>query len=339
MDLTDLFYLFFIIILGALTHYYFYIYAFLLTLIVCIILLFERNMKQMFMFGSTALAGVVSAIIIFPSVITHVLESNRGQEVLDGFENNITAGENTFFEFVRVDVLRDIPSYMVIILGVVLFATVLYKLMRNKSSFKHNKILLNKNVKKIIIIILPVLLYIFTVQQVSYYKTSRYIFSIYPIIVLGLFITLYFLLRLLVNKKEYVNIIIGLFTLIFVFIGIKNQNSDYKFNYIEYMNEYIEDIEEQEILVLMDEYWKVSNYVIDLSYFKQIYPVEIGNNPVENLPTDNSFNNLEDLYVLYSKNDNIDTTKEIGSLLLSEYNFETIDKISENSSMILYELK
>ncbi len=335
----DLFYLFFIIILGALTHYYFYIYAFLLTLIVCIILLFERNMKQMFMFGSTALAGVVSAIIIFPSVITHVLESNRGQEVLDGFENNITAGENTFFEFVRVDVLRDIPSYMVIILGVVLFATVLYKLMRNKSSFKHNKILLNKNIKKIIIIILPVLLYIFTVQQVSYYKTSRYIFSIYPIIVLGLFITLYFLLRLLVNKKEYVNIIIGLFTLIFVFIGIKNQNSDYKFNYIEYMNEYIEDIEEQEILVLMDEYWKVSNYVIDLSYFKQIYPVEIGNNPVENLPTDNSFNNLEDLYVLYSKNDNIDTTKEIGSLLLSEYNFETIDKISENSSMILYELK
>jgi len=335
---VNLFYLFITIALGALTHYYFYIYAFLLTLVVCATLLFEKNIKQMFSFGITALAGIISAVIIYPSVFTHVLESNRGQEVLGGFENNLAAGGNRFFEFIQIDIFRGIPSSILIVIGLFLLIIALYKVMENKSILKQNKISINKSIKKLVFIILPVLIYIFIVQQVSHYKTPRYIFAIYPMIVIAFIMTVYYLLKLILNKKIYTNIFIGLLTLLLTVFGITTQESDYKFEHIQYMDEYVEDIEDENILVLMDEYWKISNYVIDLRHFNQIYPVEIGDNPMENLPNVSFLEDTDDLFVLYSKNDNL-ISEEVENLFLSEYNFEDIEIISEDYSMILYELQ
>src|SRR5699024_12657679 len=46
--------------LGALTDYYFYLYAFLLTLVICLILLFDKRFKIMFVYAITYLLGVIS---------------------------------------------------------------------------------------------------------------------------------------------------------------------------------------------------------------------------------------------------------------------------------------
>lgn len=322
--------------LGALTHYYFYLYAFILTLVICLILLFEKRFKRMFIFAFTALLGVCSAMLIFPSVFNHVTQSNRGQEVLDGFENNIFQDGNTYFNFVRVDLFKNLPTSFFIITISILFVLLIisYWNMRKNKSIDLKKYSIIHKIKILVILLLPTSLFIYIVQQVSHYETPRYIFAVYPTIIIIVFFCGYHLLKFIFNCQVS-TIIIGVLTITFSAYGLISQTSDYYFTNKTYLSENIEDINNSNVLVLMDQYWKITNYVLDLRDFNEVLPVEIGNDLDKNLPDNTMLKDIDNLYILYSKNDDIEEKQLIDTLLL-KYNFSNLEKVTETQTFIIY---
>lgn len=70
---SNLQYLFLITVLACLTHYYLIVFAFFLTAITEIYLLIKRKWKNFFTLGATMLFGVALAVVIFPSMLQHLL--------------------------------------------------------------------------------------------------------------------------------------------------------------------------------------------------------------------------------------------------------------------------
>lgn len=62
--------------LGALTHHHFLVFAFMYTLIQCIILLIKKRIKRCFAYGGSAGVGVGLSIAAFPATIGHMMNSD-----------------------------------------------------------------------------------------------------------------------------------------------------------------------------------------------------------------------------------------------------------------------
>ncbi len=60
------------VLAGLLTQYMFYLFAFFLTLIFCIYLLFKKKFKEFFGLGLSVLASVSAAFAIFPATVLHM---------------------------------------------------------------------------------------------------------------------------------------------------------------------------------------------------------------------------------------------------------------------------
>lgn len=60
------------VLAGLLTQYMFYLFAFFLTLIFCIYLLFKKKFKEFFGLGLSVLASVAAAFAIFPATVLHM---------------------------------------------------------------------------------------------------------------------------------------------------------------------------------------------------------------------------------------------------------------------------
>lgn len=80
--------------LGGLTHYYFYLFVFFFSGVICSYLLFSRRIGVMLKYGITLIAGGLLAVAVFPGTVAHIFGGYRGTEVwknLSGREENVYA--------------------------------------------------------------------------------------------------------------------------------------------------------------------------------------------------------------------------------------------------------
>lgn len=70
---STLFLLFICTLLSSLTHYYLILFAFFLTAVCEVYFVIQRRGRDFFFLGFTMLISVISAVIIFPSLLSHVL--------------------------------------------------------------------------------------------------------------------------------------------------------------------------------------------------------------------------------------------------------------------------
>lgn len=62
-----------IALLGALTQHHFLVFAFMYTLVQCVVLLIKKRVKDCFAFGGSAAVGVGLSVAVFPATIDHLL--------------------------------------------------------------------------------------------------------------------------------------------------------------------------------------------------------------------------------------------------------------------------
>lgn len=83
------------VVLGGLTHYYFFISAFFLSAFVCLALLIGQRPRDLIAYSAVTLAGVGLVVALFPPIIQHVTEGYRGTEAIDGLKS-LTVDLNYF---------------------------------------------------------------------------------------------------------------------------------------------------------------------------------------------------------------------------------------------------
>lgn len=74
------------IILGSLTHYHFFVYAFFLTLSLVVLLLKDKDYKKTCYISFSVISGVILSLIHYPYLFIHLKTSPRGTEVFELFD-------------------------------------------------------------------------------------------------------------------------------------------------------------------------------------------------------------------------------------------------------------
>ncbi len=87
--------LFFSVMLGGLTHYYFYPFAFFMSAPVCVYLL-VKNRGALLAYMTSLLAGFACNLMIFPATLTHVFGGYRGTQVVTNLQGRT---ENVFTKY------------------------------------------------------------------------------------------------------------------------------------------------------------------------------------------------------------------------------------------------
>ncbi|MDD6423278.1 MAG: hypothetical protein PUF83_09560 [Intestinibaculum porci] len=87
--------LFFSVMLGGLTHYYFYPFAFFMAAPVCVYLL-VKNRGALLAYMTSLLAGFACNLMIFPATLTHVFGGYRGTQVVTNLQGRT---ENVFTKY------------------------------------------------------------------------------------------------------------------------------------------------------------------------------------------------------------------------------------------------
>ena len=165
--------------MGALTHYYCTAFAVLISIVFAIILLIKRKFKTLTGFCMTqAISGVLS-VVIFPGMIRHIFFGYRGNQAVD---NLFTLSDyaqrlEVFFDFLNTQVFGGllIPVLYAILLFVIGW------LFFGKKKDAHAGVL----ACKYIMIFVSASLYFFLISKIAAFQKDRYIFPIYPLVLVG----------------------------------------------------------------------------------------------------------------------------------------------------------
>ncbi len=165
------------ILLGFLTQYYFCVYIVLIFAIVAVYLIIKKEYKKLLNYFIVHLIPAIIGIVLYPFAIEDIFFSYRGIGSID--EHNKTIIDNLVYYFGQIYKLFGLNN-LLLILCVLLTCTIIYKIV--KKDFKYNK----DCTMKLIVLIIPVLLYILVMCKISPFLgelyTSRYIMILFPVI-------------------------------------------------------------------------------------------------------------------------------------------------------------
>lgn len=314
----NLFITFLTVLVGGLTHYYFYIFAFFTTVIVFIYHLIIRKHIKGLIYSFSSLLAVITAFISFPSVIDHITSTNRGNEVTQNLEGGLAINNiSRFTTFVSNHIFS---GYLNLILFIFILLTSIYLLRilkdRNyKSIIK--KVTISNKIINYFIILFSTLFYIILVSQVSHYQTARYIYPIYPLVVIIFLVGFYVLLDLLIKYPKINLLTIGLVSFLLTTLGIYNFEPEFLNTDLSDRNTLVEEYNDNNVMVLSDSSWIITTQVEDLQYFESVYP-HILNDEME-LPEKDDLFLSEDLVVfIIDSYDSLDLKNNV----LNTYEFD-----------------
>lgn len=275
--------------LGAFTLHLFLVYAFPVVAILCFALLFKKKIKKMFLYGFTELFAVGASMLVFPKLIQDTAGSTDSfsygiQKYSDAFQFRIYSFIITHDLFgIHFDmysnpwIKNSIAILIFIIIAVSPFAFMSRKEEWLKNIFRKIKnyfISLGKELKDSYFIILASFVTVlFTIiiasKRTSVYSmtidyTSRYIFMVYPFLVIALVLAAYYIFGNMLKKRKPIMIIILVLASIFPLLSQLGTNHSYLFVLPE-QGVTFKDLEEDSncVLVLKDN-WQIVNFCSDI---------------------------------------------------------------------------
>lgn len=321
-----------VLILGSLTHYYFFIYAFLLVATLSIVYLIRRKWKMMWLFGAISLLGILVSYLMFPAMVEQLISSDRGVQSSDGLTWNI---EN-YIKYLNIIAEQLFSGYLLVYV-LLIFATLVflvYGLLKIKKSGNKSYFQLNKLID-LIIIFIPVYLSLTVIQLVAPYQTDRYVFYLMPIIVSS---SVVFIFQVFKNqgKSVYTPIILLVVTLFISVAGLKNEKPGYLYRHVNEIMEIVEEHKAEDVLMINHEIWRMHDYIYELLTFeKGIYPLVVNEASPDLFPEDERISNSQNLFVY------IDTKldqEKILKILKNKYGFSKSEQLYRRSYGFAYEL-
>ena len=180
---------------GFMTHYFFLVYAFFISFIYVIYLLIKK--KKIFNYCKSMFIPIILGFITFPFAYNHIFKGYRGNEAT---ENLVRSSFIDNFKSIYERLNQDI-FYGIMIGIIILIVILIIKLIKDKKSNFYMNIIMTST-----------LLYFLLTLKIIPILSTRYFYSIYPIIIL----IIYYLLDKSI-KNKYIKYL-GIF--VFIILSI-----------------------------------------------------------------------------------------------------------------------
>ena len=195
-------------ILGGLTHYYFFIYAFVLYLIYTVKCIKQKNYKNLMIYNIGIFISSVIYILIFPYAILHIFFSYRGVTVEVDVIKNIVG----YCKKINQEFFNGLLPFIIILTGIIAIKP-------KKSDIKMNG--------EMVLLVTPILIYLLTIVLKAPYIETRYIIPIYSSMIIAIAYCLREFVRKRASCKHTLFIISIIFFTIIYSPFVKNTKIEY----------------------------------------------------------------------------------------------------------------
>ena len=327
---------------GSLTQYYFYIFAFFVSAFFCFYLLAEKKWKALCTYVVAMFGGIGISILFYPSAISHIFQGYRGTEAVDNLvSNNLAEKMSTYLTYVNLELLGGYLKYLVLMCVIAFFGLlfkncIVIKAIKGKGIAVEYHLQGDFRIEKVeyanIGFFVATIFYAFLVAKMSTISANRYIFPVYPFIVLYLIWFFSFLVKKIVSDRKFLLVVVSvLLALLLV--------SQYRHGYIDYLyqgyaatQQEVAKYSENDVLYVGDYEFPIYRDMMFLAKAKRFIPI-----PVSGL--EESLQEIKDditsqsvvIYVYKEHNDN-----EVLNLISEELGYTQFDAIAETYQSRVY---
>lgn len=271
---TYLFLIYICTVLGCLTHYYFVVVAFFVSLCMCIGNLIKKEWKVILKYAIIRFAGIGTMILLFPACLEHIFFGYRGKGAINSAKSMEGYGD-ILKAYINWISLEFFGGHMYAVLAVLLFAALLgciFKYVVKRKKFASE--IVDKDKKNYACAMcVVVLLSFFVLTKVSPFTSDRYIMCLYPYIMILFFLLIKKVANFFIKNKKIVLIGIAVF---FAIVDIFSYSQGMiQYLYIGTKNGYniITEHDECNVLYFMDK-TLVAYDVLCLEKLHQVYPTD-----------------------------------------------------------------
>lgn len=328
----DLIPLYFMVIVGFLTHYYYCVIVAILFFIYLIKYIKQKQLNNAILYIITLIASALTGIIIFPYSIQHIFFSYRGEGIKTSFFELETL-LSKILENIRLINSEIFNNYSYIIVILAILICILWLITKKKTNKKER----NDKIKYITI---PMAIYLGFSIICSPYIDLRYLMPVIPLIFCSLIYVFYDILKDITNNKSVflILVVISICFAITVIPKLSNNLYTYKghkgalkylesacnipmiYVYEDYSAQYNKTMECYEALTKVDKTYIMSKDKFSSNNVKYI---------LNDVKTDNGI-----FAMMHSRYQN----QIIGELLENDV-FETARYVGWLGRFVIYELK
>lgn len=208
IELINLILISIFMIVGGLTHYYFFIYAFVLYLIYTIKCIKQKKYKNLMIYNTGIFIAAIIYIAIFPYAILHIFFSYRGVNV----EVNILKNVIGYCKKINQEFFNGLLPFIIFLIGLIAIKP-------KKRNIKINS--------EIFLLAIPNLIYLITIILKAPYIETRYIIPIYSSIIISIVYYLKEFVRKRASCKHTLFIVTIIFFTIIYSPFVKNTKIEY----------------------------------------------------------------------------------------------------------------
>lgn len=231
-------------ILGGLTHYYFFIYAFVLYLIYTVKCIKQKKYKNLMIYNIGIFISAIIYILIFPYAISHIFFSYRGVTVEVDVIKNIVG----YCKKINQEFFNGLLPFIIILTGIIAIKP-------KKSDIKMNG--------EMVLLVTPILIYLLTIVLKAPYIETRYIIPIYS----SMIIVIVYYLREFVRKRASCKHTLFIISIIFFTIIYSPFVKNTKIEYIYSQYNIAEKIAEKNLPIIYVFNTKENRILDDLYLF------------------------------------------------------------------------
>lgn len=196
-------------LIASLTHYYNIIYIGIIYLIYAIIYLKNKQYKNLRKYTLTMVIAAICSLAIFPYSIKHIFMGYRGQGVLETFKEPSKMISN-LANYITI-LNEKVFNGTLWLIAIFLVGVCIFKLVKNK------QITIKVQNEKLLLIIIPAIIYFLFVAVSSPYTEIRYIIPVCNFIFIFVIYELYEVINKILKEERNSDILISII-LIFILV-------------------------------------------------------------------------------------------------------------------------
>lgn len=264
--------------MGGLTQYYFYIFAFFISVFYVIYLLLRRKWKDLLQYCASMICSLGINVLIYPSTLEHIFNGYRGTEAVDNLaKSNLIEQTTSFFSYVNMELLGGKLKWMILGMTLICLMSVFKKYISIEQLGIHVVVdrVFRMTKKKYMILALfgSVIGYFVIVSKISTIVANRYIFPIYPLIVLCVFTGLHFVWKETEVKEGFYLAILVLFWSWITVSEYQNHYVDYVYAGYEETQDTIAQYHDKDVLYIADYLFPVYRDKMFLETAERFIPI------------------------------------------------------------------
>lgn len=167
---------------GALSQYYFIIFAFFVSAVAVLMMAYEKRGKEILQYSLTMAGAGGISILIFPTMLDHIFSGDRGVE---SFENLKTSNFGKLFSRSFVILNKNIFGNLLLFLIVFFILFFVLRAILKSSERLSNCRFTKLETQRYLLLLIPSVLYFTMIVKIAPYSEDRYISPFYPSVIAG----------------------------------------------------------------------------------------------------------------------------------------------------------